>query len=145
MTQLITVLVILAVGFCAGKFFEIRHIRRLKEREQELSSIMINNLRSFQGVDAKQAFLVLGSAVIATDYFKTFVSGFRNIFGGEMKAYRSLMGRARREALVRLLEQAHAAGADSVWNLRYETSTIQGKKRAGGVEILAYATAVKNR
>ena len=145
MPQLIIGLVILAVGFCAGKFFEIRHFRRLKEREQELSSIMINNLRGFQGVDAKQAFLVSGEAVIATDYFKTFVSGFRNIFGGEMKAYRSLMERARREALVRLLEQAHEGGADSVWNVRYETSTIQGKKRPGGVEILVYATAVKHR
>jgi uncharacterized protein YbjQ (UPF0145 family) len=36
-------------------------------------------------------------------------------------------------------------GANVVWNVRLETSTIQGKqqKKSGGVEVLAYGTAMK--
>ncbi len=55
----------------------------------------------------------MGSVVIATDYFKVFAAGLRNLFGGEMKTYRTLMGRARREAIVRMLEQAQELGGDA--------------------------------
>jgi uncharacterized protein YbjQ (UPF0145 family) len=42
-----------------------------------------------------------------------------------------------------MLDEAKRAGADSVWNVRLETATIHGKRRVGGVEVLAYGTAVK--
>ncbi|MBN2139167.1 MAG: heavy metal-binding domain-containing protein [Sedimentisphaerales bacterium] len=141
---LIAGLGMLVLGFIAGRITESRHLRRLASREQALSGMIQCNLRSLpQGLHVHGSFLVLGSAVIATDYFKTVAAGLRNIFGGEMRSYRSLMSRARREATVRMLEQARENGADIVWNVRYETSTIQGKRSAGGVEILAYGTAVK--
>lgn len=145
MNQLLLVIAFLLLGLIAGKTIEHLHFKKLEAREQSLRHIRVCNLRNIQGVQAGQYFLVAGSVVIATDYFKTFVSGFRNIFGGEMRAYRSLMQRARREALVRLLEQADASGAESVWNVRYETSSIQGKNRPGGVEVLAYGTAVRSK
>ena len=96
-------------------------------------------------MDIKKSSVVTGSVVIATDYFKVFAAGLRSIFGGEIKSYQSLMTRARREALVRMLCEAREHGYQSVWNVRFETSTIQGKKRkkAGGVEAHAYGTAVK--
>jgi len=137
-------LVMVLIGLVVGKISERRHFRYLAEREAALTQIVRCNLKRLpKGCENRQSFLVMGSAVIATDYFKTLAAGLRNIFGGEMKSYRTLMNRARREAMVRMLEQAKEWDAGLVWNIRYETSTIQGKRRPGGVEVLAYGTAVK--
>lgn len=141
--QLIPVVLII-LGLVTGKHIEKRHLRRLALREVALQNIARCNLRQLPAdLKAKESFLVTGSVVIATDYFKVFAAGLRNLFGGEMKTYRSLMARARREAMIRMLQQAQSRGADSIWNVRFETSTIQGKKRPGGVEVLTYGTAVK--
>ena len=50
------------------------------------------------GVEAASGTLVMGEVVIASDYFKTFVASLRNIVGGEVKAYQTMLSRARREA-----------------------------------------------
>jgi uncharacterized protein YbjQ (UPF0145 family) len=143
LVQLIPVLLII-LGFVTGKYIERQHLRSLAQKEAALRGIGVCNLRKFPvGLRFQRSFLVTGSVVIATDYFKIFAAGLRKIFGGEIRTYRSLMERARREALTRMLDEAKKAGADSVWNVRLETATIQGKKRAGGVEVLAYGTAVK--
>ena len=141
--QLIPVVLVI-IGLVTGKYIEMKHLRNLAVRESALRDLSRCNLRTFPaGLKAEESFLVTGSAVIATDYFKVFAAGLRGLFGGEMKTYRSLMSRARREAVVRMLEQAKENGAGSVWNIRFETSTIQGKRRPGGVEVLAYGTAVR--
>jgi uncharacterized protein YbjQ (UPF0145 family) len=94
----------------------------------------------------QESFLVQGSAVISIDYFKRLLAVLRNIFGGRVKAYESLVDRARREATLRLKEQALARGADMVINLRLETSAIGNsanrKKQVGSVEAIAYGTAI---
>ena len=129
-----------------GKGIELHHFKKLAEREQQLSGIMVTNLKTIPSQYANaESFLVMGSAVIATDYFKVFAAGLRTLFGGEMKSYITLMERARRQAVIRMLEQAAQQGASAVWNIRYETSTTQGQqqKKPGGVEILAYGTALK--
>lgn len=137
---------LIVLGLVAGKCIEKRHLVKLAKREEDLKELKVCNLRRLpEELHIKESFIVTGSCVIATDYFKVFAAALRNLFGGEIKAYRSLMSRARRKALVRLLEQAKKFGAGSVWNVRFETSTIQGKRRKpGGVEVLAYGTAVKS-
>lgn len=135
---------LIILGLITGKYIEKKHLRRLALREEALRNITVCNLRQLPAnLKIERSFLVAGSVVIATDYFKVFAAGLRNLFGGEVKTYRSLMIRARREAMVRMLEEAQSHGGDSVWNIRLETSSIQGKKRPGGVEVLAYGTAVK--
>jgi len=61
-----------------------------------------------------------------------------------MKSFITLQNRARRQATLRMLEDAKRYGAKAVWNIRYETATIQGQEnqKAGGVEIIAYGTAL---
>jgi uncharacterized protein YbjQ (UPF0145 family) len=88
--------------------------------------------------------LVIGSVVVSIDYFKRFLAGLRNLFGGRVTAYETLLDRARREALLRMKEQAEAAGAKLVFNVKYETSSIsKGRKdTVGSVEMLAYGTAL---
>ncbi len=143
LVQLIPIFLII-LGFATGKYIEKKHLRRLAQKETALRGIGICNLRNFP-VELKfqKSFLVTGSVVIATDYFKVFAAGLRKLFGGEIKTYRSLLERARRDAETRMLEAAEKGGANSIWNVRFETVTIHGKKRAGGDEVLAYGTAVK--
>ena len=87
----------------------------------------------------RHATLVLGQAVIASDYLKRFLARLRNIFGGEMRSYETLLTRARREAILRMLDRARTMGYDAVCNVRINTATI-GR---GMVEALASGTAYR--
>jgi uncharacterized protein YbjQ (UPF0145 family) len=141
------VLGILILGVGVGGYNERRHLRDLAAREQAVRHIRVNNLRHVTDADAVAAAgLVMGNVVIATDYFKSFATALRGLVGGEMRAAQMLMTRARREALLRLLEQAHAGGATEVWNVRFGFSNIsqmRGKRGAMQVEVIAWATAVR--
>jgi uncharacterized protein YbjQ (UPF0145 family) len=82
--------------------------------------------------------LVQGSTVQSKHVGKDIFAGLKNIVGGELKGYTDLMEEARMEALNRMQQQATAAGANAVLNIRFATSTIT----QGAAEILAYGTAV---
>ena len=138
--------VMLVMGLVIGGSIEKAHFRKLAAREQSLSGIMLSDVKRLPpNWQAADPMLVIGEAVIATDYFKVFVAGLKNLFGGKVRGYELLMDRARREAIVRMLTQAQGVGANVVWNVRIETSTIQGKQKgkSGGVEVMAYGTALK--
>src|SRR5690606_9290353 len=139
-------LILLPVAFFVGRFTEGRHFRRLAQREQALSDIRRCNLRHvIDPGSVVRADLVIGHVVIATDYWKSFVTKLRKLVGGEMKSAQSLMIRGRREALVRLLEMARVQGATEVWNVRFgfcSISQMRGNSGAMQVEIFAYGTAV---
>ena len=82
--------------------------------------------------------------VVSLDYFKRFLASLRNLFGGRVRSYESLLDRARREAVLRM--QDECPEADMILNFRMETSSIantKGKQGAGGVEVLAYGTMVR--
>lgn len=66
------------------------------------------------------------------------VAGLRSIVGGEIKEYTELLEDARRSAVDRLVENAHAMGASAVVMMRFDSSEI-GQTMS---EIVAYGTAV---
>lgn len=139
-------LALLLAAWIIGSSIEAAHFRRLARWEQQLSGIMVSDMKRIPpNWRVSNATLVVGQVVIATDYFKVFVAGIWKLLGGRMRGYESLMERARREATVRMLWQAQQIGANAVWNVRIETSTIQGKqeKKSGGVEVMAYGTALQ--
>lgn len=145
--DLILFLLLLAVGYTCGSLAERRHYASIHRREQEQLQFQAMTVEPrLPPEQVQECFLVQGSAVISIDYFKRLLAILRNIFGGRVKAYESLVDRARREATLRLKEQALAQGADMVINLRLETSTIGNsanrKKQVGSVEAIAYGTAV---
>jgi uncharacterized protein YbjQ (UPF0145 family) len=111
---------------------------------QFLIIILLLILAFFTGSIAPATTLVRGSVVISVDYFKRFLARLRMIFGGRIHTYESLLDRARREAILRMQEQARELGASMIFNMRFETSSIsKGRKDAvGTVEVLAYGTAV---
>ena len=146
MYDLIIFLALVALGYISGTIAERRHYRSIEEREQEYLSMPIVNFKTLPRAEGsvRESRLVTGSAVISIDYFKRILAGLRNIFGGEVSAYASLVDRARREALLRMAESAR--GADIVLNCRVETSSIgqsaNKRKMVGSIEALAYGTAV---
>lgn len=92
------------------------------------------------GIQAGGATLVMGEVVIAADYFKTFAAGIRNLIGGEVRTYQTLLTRARREAKLRMIDEAQALGSELVINVRFEWSTVG--PRLPSAEIFCYGTAI---
>ena len=121
--------------------------RYLTEQESYFRErIRMTNLKRFPQSGCLNPQLVTGSAAIANNYFVAFLAGFKHLFGGEMKGYTQMCEEARRLALVRLLQEAESIGATAVYNVRFETATIvsaQNNKQSGGVELIAYGTAVR--
>jgi uncharacterized protein YbjQ (UPF0145 family) len=68
--------------------------------------------------------LIVEGTVVSIDAFKKLMASFVNIFGGRMKAYESLVDRARREAVLKVKQRAGNAGCNVIVNLRLETSSI---------------------
>ena len=77
--------------------------RRAREREEALKDVEATAMRNPPGFSASggPCALVSGEAVVASDTFKTWVFGLKNIVGGESKNFTRLFDRARREALLR--------------------------------------------
>ncbi len=146
MYDLLFLLGLIALGYISGTLIEKRHYRRIHEREKAFLSLPAVTLKSVDYPDEKiaSAHLVTGSVVISIDYFKKFLAGLRMIFGGTVKSYETLIDRARREAVLRLKEDA--GDADVIVNLRIETSSVgknAHKKSVGSLEAVAYGTAIK--
>lgn len=121
---------LLLLGLIVGTVTERRHFKRLAEREALLRHILVTDLRNFPARDPArtETQMFVAEAVIATDYLKTFLASLKNIIGGELRSLESLVVRARKEAMLRMLEQAHQAGFDAVCNLRVDTADISGTK-----------------
>ncbi len=137
---------LLVLGFSVGGFQERRHFKSLDRREAAASDILVTNLKRVADPETvRQSSLVGGQVVIGTDYFKTIATALRNLLGGEMKSAQSLMVRARREAVLRMIDDARRLGATEVCNVRFafcNISMMSGNKGAMSVEVYAYGTAV---
>lgn len=144
MANLVIFCILMLVGLVFGKAAEKKHLKSIIKREYQLNALPAVASRyppSGEGVGPYRQLLVTGNVVIASDYFKTFLSGLINIFGGRVTPFESLLDRARREALLRMKTSAKAVNADFVFNVKYQTATIQ-QKGNGAIEVLAYGTAL---
>jgi uncharacterized protein YbjQ (UPF0145 family) len=141
----------LLLSYIVGGTIERRHFGSLDQREAEHTGFLITQIKSFPGAMAGPSppTILCGEAVISSDYLKTWLGGIRKIFGGEMKSYQSLLIRARREALLRVVEEARRLGYNAICNVRYASTDISGaskrKNKAVMVTILASATAYHYR
>ena len=128
-----------------GSYVERKHFAALRFREAATAGLPIIAAKFVEsGRLVTDARLVFAAAVISQDHFKRFLANLRNIFGGRIRSYETLMDRARREALLRLKEQC--LDASLIANLRLETAAISKSKGNRGlvaVEVLAYGTAIR--
>ena len=143
--DLLIPLVLLALGYGFGRYAEKRHYASIRRREEELRHILLIQTRHLpQVAERRNTELVCGSVVISVDYFKAFLAGLRSLLGGRVRSYETLLDRGRREALLRLKEQAQAKGAGQVFNIKLQTASISrgGGDSIGSIEVIAYGTAV---
>jgi len=145
MENLTIFLVLMTLGYGVGTFLEKRHYRSIRRREKEFLNLPAVTLKTAHYTPDRvaSARLVYGSAVISIDYFKKILAGLRNIFGGTVKSYESLVDRARREATLRM--KAMAGDAAVIVNVRIETASVgkqANKKSVGCLEAVAYGTAI---
>lgn len=145
--QLGAFVALVVIGLLLGSLAEHRHYRSLRQREAALRHILVFNERrppADQGF--RHATLVVGSVVIAEDYFKRVAASLKSLFGGRLTVYESLMDRGRREALMRMKEEAKRHGASMIFNVRLETAMLSenrpGRNVMFSAEFIAYGTAL---
>jgi uncharacterized protein YbjQ (UPF0145 family) len=145
--NIIIFIVFLAVGYGFGTVIEKRHFARIIKREEELKKVLLIPSKKLPEALQSSRYdnrFVDGSVVISVDYFKRFIAGLRGIVGGRVRTYESLLERARREAIIRMKQQAAACGGVVIFNCKLETASISkgAKNTVGSVEVYAYGTAI---
>jgi uncharacterized protein YbjQ (UPF0145 family) len=141
-------ILILVIAYLIGNRIEKKHFKNIREREAKVHGfpvVSFNTMPDDWNVNGSQ--MVSGSIVISLDYFKRVIAGLKGLVGGRITTYEPLLERARREAILRMTEEAQQQGYDAVFNVRLETSRLANARRDGkgvaGVEMLAFGTAVK--
>ncbi|MDP8233620.1 MAG: YbjQ family protein [Candidatus Saelkia tenebricola] len=148
MDALIYFILFIFVGYISGTIIEKKHYLDIEVREKKylnLPAISSKNIEDESRI--LSANLVSGSVVISLDYFKRFLAGLRNVVGGRIHSYETLLDRSRREAVLRMKENASSMNADMILNIRFQTLGVGQKANKKGnigcFEVVAYGTAVK--
>lgn len=147
MSDIYWFLALLTMGYVFGTRAEKSHFKSLNEREDRFRSLPI--LTTDEGYDESlvaDAKLVHANYSVGPDYFRVVVAGIINFFGGRIGVYENLMDRARREAIMRMVESA--GDPDLIVNMRIETfvvdAGVSAKKRwITSIDAMAYGTAIK--
>ena len=101
--------------------------------------MVLVNTDYISGKELEMLGMVKGSTIQCKNIGRDIGASFKNLVGGEMKAYTEMMNEARDLAIQRMVEEAEGLGADAVVNIRFATSAII----QGAAEVIAYGTAVK--
>ena len=102
--------------------------------------MILSNTETVPGKTITRFFgVVSGSTVRAKHIGKDILAGFKNIVGGELRAYTELLTEARADAIERMVAEAASLGANAVVNIRFSTSSVA----QGAAELFAYGTAVE--
>ena len=144
MIELIVFVTLMILGYGFGRLAESRHFKSIREREARLSNVLIFTGRVPPPEPWQNGTLISGNVVISIDYFKRIAGALKALFGGRVTVYESLLERGRREALLRMKEEAARIGSPMVINVRLETASISkgGENQIGSVEVYAYGTAL---
>ena len=147
MGDILLVLLLLTITYFTGRIIEKNHYKEIQKREIALIKkpmISFGAKRWTTKRPIKDIRMVTGEVVIAGDYFKSFVAGLKNIFGGRLTSYESILDRGRREALLRMREKAK--NANIIVNVRIETVMLNSLQAERNMPpqcaIIAYGTAV---
>ena len=134
---------IMTVAFVVGRAAERRHLRRIEAAEALFGALPVVSLGKgeMQPGEARVLGLVSGGVVVANDLFKAWRARVRSLFGGNITHFETLVERARRDAVARMRREAAQLGASQVCGVRFEATAIS-TGRGGGVEVLAYGTAL---
>ncbi len=137
--QLIVPIVVFLVAGGAGRMQERKHEHSLARREKALAHVVVVDVARLPG-PACRGELVIGHVVLGCDYGKQILARVRDVFGGEIRSFRRVLDRGRREAILRMQEEADAVGSNLVVNVRFTTAMMGSRLLAA--EVICYGTAV---
>ena len=133
--------ILFGLAYYIGTAIEEVHFKELTAREKSLLQLPAVTAKSFlEERPIERIQFVSGNVVIASDYFKTIVAYVVSIFGMRIAVAESLVDRVRREAIIRMKQQAQ--GADIILNMRVATAKIGQRQKVSSVEGYAYGTAI---
>jgi uncharacterized protein YbjQ (UPF0145 family) len=145
--QIVILLILISTGYFVGRHREKEHYKSIIGRERYFVKVPAVNIKSAleEGREVEKVELVTGSVVVSADYFKIFVAAIKNLFGGRLTTYESLLDRAKREAILRMKEQARQC--DIIINVKVESASISKSNEANNAavftaEAIAYGTAI---
>lgn len=86
-------IILFVIGWFFGSRHERQHLARLAVSEKSLAHIVVSSERFYKPtLEANsEGELVLGSVVIAQDYFKMVVARVLNLFGKNLTTYETLL------------------------------------------------------
>jgi uncharacterized protein YbjQ (UPF0145 family) len=142
--EIIIFLILFVLWLVFWKINEKRHYKSIIEREEQYKNILVVTDRDTKSFNVSGSELLTWNVAVSIDYFKMVVAGFINFFWGRITVYEKVLDRARREATLRLKEEASKKGYNCIVNLRLDTSTINWKKAnsTSCAEVLASGTWV---
>jgi len=98
--------------------------------------VTTENIEGYKVVEIKGT--VFGLIVRSRGLGGDIMAGLKSLVGGEIKQYTAMLEDSRKEALDRMIKNAHQMGANAIVMMRYDSGEI-GKNMS---EIVAYGTAV---
>lgn len=146
MGEILILLIIVGVTYVTGTIIEKRHYKDIIKREIALIKKPIINAGAKtwnSKKKIKKIELVTGEVVISGDYFKNFAATLKSFFGGRLTTYESVLDRGRREAILRMRE--NAKDANFIINAKIESVMINDYYTNNSVPqcaIIAYGTAI---
>jgi len=97
----------LFIWYNIGKNAEVKHYESIRLREERMINLaftpsdLVDSERQVEAVG-----MVTGQVVIGSDPFKRYMANLVNLVGGRISVFEAPLDRARREAILRMKEQA---------------------------------------
>lgn len=101
--------------------------------------MILVNTDYITGKELEMLSLVKGSTIQSKHLGSDITQSFKNLVGGELKAYNEMMNDARALATKRMVAEAEQLGADAIVNVRYASAAVM----QGAAEVIVYGTAVR--
>ncbi len=137
----------LAFAWAMGVWVTRRHEADLAQRELAVAHILIHNSGRLQDATTgpHPPMMITSEVTLGVDHFRGFLGQWKSLFGGQVRSYQMVLDRARREVVMRMLEQANEMGYTALANLRIDFADISGsaltRRKAADISVLATGTA----
>ncbi len=141
---IVLLIVMVSIALAVGPGRRRLHAAALARREQALAHILITNSRRFSRAvphpDIAPQLLNV-ELVWGVDRFQALVASIVLLFGGELNNVSAVILKVRREAIVRLKEQARRRGYNALTNLRIDPADIGTDPQRANLTIALVASA----
>jgi uncharacterized protein YbjQ (UPF0145 family) len=140
------------LSWAIGRWYQDRLMSALLLNEKQQGNMLqsdqhLSTQSLMTTMAAESSTLLHVSICVGPSMGQIFFMWFKSIFGGRLHSYDVVLDYGRREALLRLNQQAKNLGCSSVVNIRIETSTVSfaknDKSNTSSVEFLAFATGIR--